>query len=45
MSNVQQYQDYATAFDAAYSSNDWISLEQFFTDNAEYNVIGSTFYE
>ncbi len=36
MSNVEQFQAYAAAFEETYADDDWQRLEQYFTDDAVY---------
>lgn len=36
MSNVEQFQAYAAAFEESYADDDWKRLEQYFTEDAVY---------
>ena len=38
MSNLAQFIEYAAAFETAYQSNDWHTIDQYFAENCVYNI-------
>lgn len=40
MSLIARFVEYAAAFEKAYASDDWTLVEPFFTEDAEYEILG-----